>query len=121
MNSSSISKDIEKDPNQKNSKYDLRKISSKYIIKHIFDFLDQRILLKTVKYNKKFQNELNLSLNDYKVYSQIEIDIIPVDYDEFEEKGRIINFNNEEEAKYFHIYYNDNIKREINREKKNFI
>ena len=83
--------------------------------------MDQRILLKTIKYNKKIKENLNLTLNDYKYYSQIEIDIIPVETDEFVEKGRIINFNNNEESKYYHIYYNDNNKREITREKRNFI
>ena len=46
---------------------------------------------------------------------------MPVD-DEYEgdEDGRIINFNNKEETKYFHIYYYDN-NREIKRENKNYI
>ncbi len=35
-------------------------------------------------------------------------------------KGSIINFINEEDAKYYHIYYNDN-NREIKRENKNII
>ena len=119
MDSNDISMNIEEGSYQKNIKSDIRKINSKYIIKEVFDFLEQRILLKTIKYNKKIQNDLNISLKDYKNYSDIEIDIIPADIEfEDEDDRRIINFNNKEEAKYFHIYYNDKNNREIKREKK---
>ena len=85
----------------------LSKINSKYIIKQVLDFLAQRILLKTIKYNKKIQQELEISLIDYKKFNEIEIEIIPIE-NKYVKKGSIINFINEEDAKYYHIYYNDN-------------
>ena len=34
--------------------------------------------LKIIKYNKNIQNKLNISINDYKEYNHIEIEIIPI-------------------------------------------
>ena len=63
--------------------------------------------LAIVKYNKKIQNRLNLSIKNYKEYSEtftpIEIEIIPV-------KGKYGEFINidENDKLYYHIYFNDN-------------
>ena len=120
MDSSNISMvDIE-NLNKKTNQNDLRKIKSKYILKQVFDFLDKGILLKTVKYNKNIQTDLEIGLNDYKNYSEIEIDIIPSE-NRFNKKSCIINYINKEEAKHYHIYYNDKINREIWGENKNII
>ena len=107
------------DLNQKKNENNLLKIISTYTIRHIFNFLERRILLNIIKENKKIQEILDISLKDYKSYSEIEIDIIPDNYRDME-KGRIITFYNLDEAKYFHIYYNDNNK-EITSENKNII
>ena len=51
------------------------KIRSRYIIKQIFDNIIERRYLSIVKYNKKHQNILNLSIKNYKIYNQIEIEL----------------------------------------------
>ena len=66
--------------------------------------------LEIVKYNKKIQDRINLSVKDYKEYSEtftsIEIEIIPTK----DKYGRFINIDGNDE--YYHIYFNDN-KKEI--------
>ena len=47
----------------------LDNIHSKFIIKTIFSFLDERKILELVKYNKNLQEKIDLSLINYKVYS----------------------------------------------------
>ena len=63
--------------------------------------------LEIVKYNKKIQNRINLSVKDYKEYSEtyssIEIEIIPAKG----EYGKFINIK-ENDKLYYHIYFNDN-------------
>ena len=65
--------------------------------------------LSIMKYNKKLQKRLNISINDYKECSKIEIELKLVDnkYDKF------INISDKEKD-YCHIYFN-NSKEEIKR------
>ena len=88
-------------------------IKSIYILQKFFGNLPQKKSLEICKYNKNIQQRLNLCINNYKKfcesYSSIIIDIIPVTYD----YGVFINFN-EEDEKYYHIYFN-NSKEEIKR------
>ena len=63
--------------------------------------------LDIVKYNKRLQNRINLSIKDYKEYSEkftpIEIEIIP-----FNNKyNKFINIK-ENEKIFYHIFFNDN-------------
>ena len=44
-------------------------IHSRFIIKTIFSFLDERKILELVKYNKNLKEKLDISLIDYEVYS----------------------------------------------------
>ena len=71
----------------------------------------KRKSLKLLKYNKKIHNRLNLSIKDYKEYSEtyssIEIETTPVTG----KYGRFINID-ENNKLYYHIYFNDN-KKEI--------
>ena len=59
--------------------------------------------LEIVKYNKKIQNRINLSVKNYKEYSEtltpIEIEIIPTKG----EYGKFINIK-ENDKLYYHIY-----------------
>ena len=78
------------------------KIKSKYILKIIFSYINPKISLGIIKYNKKIQSKLELSLEDYKGYNQIEIDIIPIDC--LPKKSNDIIFIEKGTEPYFHIY-----------------
>ena len=90
--------------------YYLSKIKSKYIIKLIFNYIQQNKSLKLIKYNKEIQNRLNINITDYKDYSNIEIEIIPKENLE----GVFIKNIKKDEEPYYHIYFNDNEK-EVNK------
>ena len=66
-------------------------IKSRYILSKIYENMTKKKKLEIVKYNKKIQNRINLSVKDYKEYSEtftpIEIEIIPTKG----EYGRFIN------------------------------
>jgi len=90
----------------------LKNVKSHYIILKFFEFMTERKSLETIRYNKSIKKRIDISINNYKAYSEkyssIELDIIPM-------KGKYDNFINinEEDKKYFHIYFNDNKKKEI--------
>jgi len=90
----------------------LRKLKSDYFIQKFFGYMPKRKSLETIRYNKNIQKRINININHYKAYSEeyssIELDIIPIKG----EYGEFININ-EEDKKYFHIYFNDNKKKEI--------
>ena len=73
----------------------------------LYDNMTKKKKLEIVKYNKKIQNRMNLSVEDYKGYSGaftlIEIEIIPTKG----KYGKFININENDEL-YYHIYFNDN-------------
>ena len=97
------------------SKNYLKNIKSKYILKEIFDYLQQKILLKLKKINKGFQKESDIGINDYKkYYEEIEIEIILTNHYVYSE---FINIPKKDES-YYHIYINDN---KNEGEKKNYI
>ena len=90
----------------------LRNLKSDYFIQKFFEYIPERISLEIIRYNKSIQKRINININHYKAYSEkyssIELDIIPMKG----EYGKLININ-EEDKKYFHIYFNDNKKKEI--------
>ena len=47
----------------------LKQIKSTYFSINVFSFVDEKRKLDLVKYNKKFQNKLNISLINYKLFS----------------------------------------------------
>ena len=83
------------------------KIKSDYFLQKLYDNMPKKKKLEIVKYNKKIQNRINLSVKDYKEYSEtyssIEIEIIPAKG----EYGKFINII-ENDKLYYHIYFNDN-------------
>ena len=80
------------------------KIKSRYILSKIYDIMSKKKKLEIVKYNKKIQNRLNLTIKDYKeYYEKIEIEIIPTK----DKYGKFINIKENNEL-YYHIYFNDN-------------
>ena len=94
------------------SKVDFHFLKNKNILKQIFGNLKLNKYLKIVKYNKTIQQHLDLSINDYKDYSNslsVELMIIP----NKKVLGKFINISEGQES-YFHIYFNDS-KEEIER------
>ena len=89
-------------------------IGTKYTLLWVFEYLHAGRLFKIIKYNKSIQKRIDISINHYKVYSEkyspIELDIVP-------KKGEYSDFINinEKNKKYFHIYFNDNKEKEIER------
>ena len=74
----------------------LLKIKSLFIFKKILNNLKKRKTLNIVKYNKNIKKRLNIDINDYKEYSEIEIEIKPVNND----YGKFINFKDEDKLYY---------------------
>ena len=62
-----------------------------FLIKLLFDNLSNKKSFNIIKYNKKIQNRVNINICDYikasKIYSSIEIEIIPVSH----KYGKFIN------------------------------
>ena len=87
----------------------LENLKSDYFLQLIFSYFEMDKSLKIVKINKQIQRRLNLSIKDYKEFSEtspIEIEIIP-------NKKRISKFINIiDNIDYYHIYF-DNDKTEI--------
>ena len=113
MGAKNVSQKKNKEQNQVEYIYDLINIKSKYIILKIVDYLPKKKFLEIIKLNKKIQNKLNMNINDYKKYSEnfssIELEIIPIKkkFDKF--------INNKNNESYYHIFFNDNDKKEIKR------
>ena len=103
MNACIISNNEKGELNQNKVKYLYKNINSKYILQKICDNLQIIKLLKFVKYNKTIKEKLDLTLNDYKEHSFIEIEIIPI----IGNTGQFININEKDEL-YYHIYFNNN-------------
>ena len=84
------------------------KLKSDYFLQKIFNIISKHKSLEIIKYNKKIQNRLNISIKDYKdyseIYSSIEIEIIPIKncY------GVFMNIIEDiKDESYYHIYFND--------------
>ena len=96
-----------------NTKNKLENLKSKFILKRIFNNVKRFRTLEIIKINKNMQQKLNLTLHDYKEYSEkfsiIEIEIIPTG----NKTCKFINIDNIKDKKYFHIYFNKNKKKEI--------
>ena len=84
------------------------KIKSDYFLQKLYDNMTKKKKLEIVKYNKKIQNRINLSVKNYKEYSEtfipIEIEIIPI---KVTYGIKFININ-ESDKLYYHIYFNYN-------------
>ena len=94
--------------NQIKSKVNFNNIKSIVILKKILSYITKNESLNIIRYNKNLQKRLNLSINDYKDYSQLYSPIeIELKYDFYrrDEKIRFINIKNNKKE-YYHIYYN---------------
>ena len=92
----------------------LAKIKSPFIFKFIMKNIDESKFMKMIKHSKYHQKKFNLSIEDFKNFIQIRIEIIPFPYDKLKRtKNYFINFV-EDRSKYL-IYFN-NDKNRIYRE-----
>ena len=64
----------------------LKNIKSQYYIKILFSHLNDKVKLNLIKYNKKLQNLLDISLINFKVYKGLYIV-----YEEKNKKGKLYN------------------------------
>ena len=111
MNSSQKVNNKKEVNNQIKSKELFKEIQSKYILEKIFDNLDKKISLILIKYNKNIKKRINIDIKDYKDYSElIEIEIKPIN----NKYGKFINVKNENKN-FYHIYFNNDKKKEIKR------
>ena len=94
------------------SKDIFKNLKSDFFLQKLFYNLLKKKSLDIIKYNNKIKERINISIKDYKeyseIYSSIEIEIKTVN----NKYGEFINMK--ENEKYFHIYFNDN-KEEIKR------
>ena len=113
MNSSSELSEEKTESNKIESKDIFKNLKNDYFLQKLFHNLLKKKSLYIIKYNKKIKERINISIKDYKeyseMYSSIEIEIKPVN----NKYGEFININKEDEI-YYHIYFNDN-KEEIKR------
>ena len=99
---------------ERNKNFNL--IKSKFILKKIFNNIQNNNILKIIKYNKNLQNRLGFGIDDYKEYGKIIIElelILERDYNLHYFDNYYINSEKFDKS-YFHIYF-DNSKEEIKR------
>ena len=113
MESCNLISKINEEKNQLKSAIRYENIKADYFLEKVFNNLMKKKSLDIIKYNKKIKERINISIKDYKeyseIYSSIEIEMKPVN----NKFGNFINMN-ENDKKYYHIYFNDN-KEEIKR------
>ena len=95
------------------SKASLTKLKCDFFLERIFNNLKTNKSLEIIKYNKKIQKILNLTINDYKEFSEL---YTPIEFEIIPAKNKFGNFIKDfgKEIDYFHIYFNDE-KEEIKR------
>ena len=89
------------------------KLKSDYFLARIFEYMPKKKSLEIMKINKRLQKRTNLSIINYKeyseLYSSIEIELTPAK----NEYGSFIRISAEEKD-YYHVYFN-NAKKEKGR------
>ena len=81
----------------------LKKIRSNFIIQKIFYHINQKSYLHLIKFNYRLQRRLNKSIEDYKIYNQIEIELIL--NNRLKLKNIFVNVE-ENNKNFIHIYIN---------------
>jgi surface protein len=100
MEYENISKNNNKGIISNKSGVNFDKIKSNCILSKIYNNLSKKYKLMMIKYNKRLQNRLNISIKDYIKFCVIEIEIILCG------SGKFININ-ENYKSYYHIYFNE--------------
>ena len=106
MNSASELTKDKRELNKIELKDIFKNLKNDYFLQNVFNNLMKKKSLDIIKYNNNIKERINISIKDYKeyseIYSSIEIEIKP-----FNNKyGKFINMN--ENEIYYHIYFNDN-------------
>ena len=86
-------------------KTEFEKLRNDFIFEKIIMFMKRNKSLVIMKYNKKLQKRLNISINDYKEYSEIEIEL-KLAYGKY---GEFINIP-DKDKEYYHIYFDNSNK-----------
>ena len=81
-------------------------IKNNYRLKQIFKNLQYTKLLKILKHNQNLQKRLDIGLNDYKTFYDVELEIIPKFENLDKDKNIFINIP-DYDSSYYHIYFND--------------
>ena len=112
MNSHTLSNDEKEKSKEKYSYGIFGNLKSDFFLRKLFDILYKKKSFEIIRYNKRIQQRLNITINDYKELQLIEIEIIPVKNGE----GQFINRKIKNGIYYhdYHIYFNG-IKEEIKR------
>ena len=98
---------------QSKQKICIENLQSDYFLEKIFEYINKNKSLEIIKPNKRLQKRLNLSIKDYKEYSQL---YTPIEIELKMADNRYVKFINipPKEKEYYHIYF-DNSTEEINR------
>ena len=90
-----------------------KNLKNDYFLRILFNHLLKKRSLEIMKYNKYIKDRLNISIKDYKEYSEIysiiEIEIKPAN----NKYGYFINIK-KENKNFYHVFFNDD-KKEIKR------
>ena len=81
----------------------LNGLKSNIILSKIFDYLQEKTFLEIIRYSKKFQKSTKTSINDYKRFHNIKIELIPTE--NFKVGDIFINFI--DDRSFFQIYFNN--------------
>jgi len=79
-----------------NLKVNAKNIKSKYILNKIFGNLKKNKALFIINHNKEIQKRLDINIEDFKNYSNIELEIIPFK----NQHGKFIDLNKEKSSYY---------------------
>ena len=96
------------------TKLDYENLKDDDFLMELFSILKTNKSFEIIKYNKNLQKRLNLSINDYKEYSQLYSNIeVELKLSDNIKYGKFINIP-DNVKKYYHIYF-DNSKKKIKR------
>ena len=88
-------------------------IKCKYILHIIFNHLNEKKYLQLISNNKTIQNKLDVSIDNFKNYKRIEIEIELIN-ELKEEKNYFINLN-DVDISFYQIYFDDDNEHVIKR------
>ena len=107
MNSTSELTKDKRELDKIESKDIFKNLKNDYFLQKLFYHLLKKKSLDIIKYNKNIKDRINISIKDYKeyseIYSSIELEIKPIN----KIYGKFINIK-KENKKYCHIYFNNN-------------